>query len=422
MPISRFIRRREPCTDALRCACVAIAIAASAGCATSDPSSVLIEASAKSSPNEPATRAAAAPPPRVARAPEPLRNAVRAPIKSVESRAILVHLIPRGITDREAWAADIHDGLAALQLAHTPENFCAVIAVTEQESSFRADPAVPGLSKIAWQEIEKHRERVGAPKMVVQAALKLQSQSGKTYSERLDTVQTERELSELFEEFIGRVPMGKSLLSERNPVRTGGPMQVSVTFAEKHVKSRKYPYPISDSLRHEVFSRRGGMYFGMAHLLDYPASYDKNIYRFADYNAGQYASRNAAFQSALALASGSSLVLDGDVLRYDHGQALTQPSSTELAARALSSRFGMSAQEMRRDLERATSSDFEQTRLYVRVFALADQMNGRPMPRALIPTILLNSPKFTRKLTTSGYAHRVDERYRKCLARAAELG
>ena len=52
------------------------------------------------------------------------------------------------------------------------------------------------------------------------------------------------------------VPSGKRLFGDYNPVHTGGPMQVSVAFAEEYVKSHAYPYPVDGSIRHEVFSRR----------------------------------------------------------------------------------------------------------------------------------------------------------------------
>ena len=180
---------------------------------------------------------------------------------------------------------------------------------------------VPGLRRDRKERDRARRERAGVPKLVLDAALALPSSNGRSYGERLDAVKTEMQMSDLFEDFIDRVPLGRTFFAERNPVRTAGPMQVSVSFAESVVAARPYPYPMSGSVRKEVFTRRGGLYFGVAHLLDFAAPYDRYLYRFADFNAGRYASRNAAFQSAVTQVSGIPLTLDGDVLRYDNGQS-----------------------------------------------------------------------------------------------------
>jgi hypothetical protein len=296
--------------------------------------------------------------------------------------------------------------MAVLDIPVTPENVCAIVAVTGQESGFHVDPVIPDLPAIARAEIERRREKLGIPRLALDAALSLASANGKTYRERLEHVRTERDLSDIYEDFIGRVPFGRTLLESRNPVRTGGPMQVNVDFARAQVKERPYPYAVVESIRDEVFTRRGGMYFGIAHLLDYPVSYDRDIFRFADFNAGRYASRNAAFQAALAKLTGRTLALDGDLR-----------AGTEAAALSLEKELGLGAGEIRSDLELARRHDLESTPLYRKVFELADAREGRRVARAILPRIELHTPKTTRRLTTAWFAQSVAARQRRCLAR-----
>lgn len=327
-------------------------------------------------------------------------------------RAKLVQLLPAKVTDREGWAADIETALNVQGIPGSDENLCAVLAVAEQESTFQVDPSVPGLGKIARQEIDRRAGRVHVPGFLVDAALGIRSGDGKSYAQRLEAARSEKQLSEIFDDFTGMVPLGRQLFGTFNPVRTGGPMQVSIDFAEKH--RARYPYTVDGSIRREVFTRRGGMYFGIAHLLGYPATYERPLYRFADFNAGWYASRNAAFQNAVNQLSGGRLALDGDLIRYDSSAA----SNTELAVRNLGNRLNMNDRDIRRALEEGETLDFEKTTLFQRTFALADKAAGKPVPRAILPGIKLQSPKITRNLTTAWFAQRVDERYARCMTRA----
>ncbi|MEP7184414.1 MAG: DUF1615 domain-containing protein [Rhodanobacter sp.] len=332
-----------------------------------------------------------------------------------ETRAQILRLLPAGTSDRQGWAADIQVAFTAQEIAPTTANLCSVLAVAEQESGLHADPVVPGLAKIARREIDRRASARHIPGFLVDAALWLKSPDGRRYSERLKKVRTERQLSEMFQDFIGIVPLGKRLFGDLNPVHTGGPMQVSVAFAEAH--SDGYPYPVKGSIRHEVFTRRGGMFFGVAHLLGYPASYDRALYRFADFNAGHYASRNAAFQHAVTRASGIALALDGDLVKPGAGRS-DPPGATELAVRSLAGPLRMSDSAIHRALEQSDSAGFERSELYQRLFALADRVERKPLPRAILPGIDLQSPKITRHLTTAWFAKRVDDRRQRCMARA----
>ena len=334
---------------------------------------------------------------------------------AAEVHALLLRKLPVTLDDREGWARDIQAAFASQHLQASEANLCAALAVVEQESTYRADPPVPGLGDIAIGEIKRRAAAKHVPGFAVDAALALRSPDGRSYAQRIAALHTERELSELYEEMIARLPLGSGrLLADLNPVHTGGPMQVGIEFAERN--ARGYPYTVEGSIRHEVFSRRGGLYFGIRHLLDYPVDYDRLLYRFADFNAGRYASRNAAFQRAAAIASGTKLALDGDLLAP--GAPMDRPGATEAALRGIAGRLGMDAAAIRRDLQREREEAFARTALYRQVMAIADGAGaGRPVARAQLPEIALASPKITRKLTTAWFAQRVEARWKACMAR-----
>lgn len=336
-------------------------------------------------------------------------------ISEVDARTLIERSLPLSATDKTGWADDIYAAFKTQQIEPTRENVCAVVAVIEQESSFHVNSVIPGLPSIAWKEIHARADHALLPWMLVRGALEVKSPTGRTYSDRIDHARTEKDLSDIYEDFIDSVPLGHTLFSDHNPIRTRGPMQVNVAFLKQTAAARSYPYPVKDSLADELFTRRGSVYFGVAHLLGYSAPYPRYLFRFADYNAGQYASRNAAFQNALntisgTMAGGTMVIPDGALLP-NNGDL----GSTESAARALGSRLNVGDDAIHSALEEGKSPDFEHTSLYERVFAMAARSQGRPVPHALVPTIKLQGPKISRNLTTDWYAHRVDGRFQQCL-------
>lgn len=374
--------------------CALLAAAVLAGCA-SEPT-----------PPSPTVEEAAA----IAKQPKAMQ-----PRKPADMKSRIVRFLPRQVQDKPGWANDVVTALSTQGLTVNDHNVCSVLAVAEQEATYQADPVVPGLGKIAWKEINARAAKLLIPEFVVRTALSIKSPTGKSYAARIDALRTEREMSEIFEDMIGAVPMGKQLFGNLNPVRTGGPMQVSVAFAEAN--ARGYPYPVKESIRHEVFTRRGGIWFGTKHIFGYPADYPDTLYRFADFNAGWYASRNAAFQAAVSRVSGKPLALDGDLVRYDSDL----PGKTELAVHSIASRVNMSKQAIHQSLLKGDSADFAQTDLYHRVFTLADKQAGKRQPRAVLPGIQLKSPKITRNLTTAWFAKRVDDREQACVRKLATI-
>lgn len=332
----------------------------------------------------------------------------------VDVRAVIDSALPAAVPDRVGWVADISGAFTKLGLPPTRDNACAVVAVIEQESAFQVDPVVPGLGKLALRTLDERASHAGVPLPLVHAALDLKSSDGRTYRERIKAARTEKQLSDVYEDFIGRVPLGHRLFESWNPIRTRGPMQVNVAFAQQFEAIKPYPYHDSRrTLDQELFTRRASVYFGVAHLLAYQAPYDRYLYRFADYNAGQYSSRNAAFQRAASIVARMPLPADGALIAVNPDAR--SAGSTERVLLAIAPQLRLSERDIHEALEESRSRSFENTALYRRVFALADRKSGRRLPRAILPRIRLQGPKIQRRLTTGWYARRVNERFERCV-------
>jgi hypothetical protein len=154
-------------------------------------------------------------------------------------------------------------------------------------------------------------------------------------------------------------------------------------------------------------------------LLGYETGYSRKIYRFADYNAGRYASRNAALQQALAALSGTDLALDGDLLSYGKAdEVLSTVTSSEKAARVVNAKLslGLSDGQIRADFSREKSGDFVSTRTFTALRDAFARKTGKPPAFAIVPVIRLSSPKIRRSMTTRLFAESVEKRYQSCMA------
>ncbi|HEX5126075.1 MAG TPA: DUF1615 family protein, partial [Rhodocyclaceae bacterium] len=331
-----------------------------------------------------------------------------------EAEIALQRLIPARVADAAGWSADITNAIGVLHIPLSPENLCSVVAIIEQESAFQVDPEVPNLPRIVMNEIETRRDRYDIPKLLVETGLKKNSPDGRSYNARIQALRTESDVSKLYEDMLSELPELARAYQPSNPIKTVGAMQVNVAFAEDYARGKAYPYGRVSSVRHEAFTRRGGIYFGVAMLLDYSAPYPTPLYRFADYNAGRFSSRNAAFQMALAEVSGMPLTADGDLLMYEDGQPVETPSLTQRALEGLSVKLGLSRAAIRHDLLLEKTEQFTNTRSWLGVYLLADATSGHMASRVAMPQIAVHSPKFNRTLTTASYALQVEGRWSAC--------
>ena len=347
-------------------------------------------------------------------------------------------LLPDQVRDARGWSEVILNALAANEVPAEPTAACSVIAIIGQESSFQEDPVVPGLARLVRARIDRYKSKLGpiGDPLFARLLAGHAPEDARSFEERLDHVRTERDVDVLFRDLLAYYEVnhpamftalrwaGKIVdvgdLAELNPITTAGSMQVSVRFAEQWARARKGSTATSGSVRDALYTRAGGVYYGTARLLGYPVHYDQPLFRFADYNAGFYSSRNAAVQAQVSQLTKIPLALDGDLLAYQkNGEPRDEESASSRAVRRLTERVAprLSERDVRRDLLTEKTLAFEDTETYRAIKGAAQQRAGHPAEYATLPDVTLESPKLSRTLSTAWFARAVDRRYQACLAR-----
>lgn len=353
-------------------------------------------------------------------------------------------LLPPRINERSAWAKDIFDITEQLDIPQTKENICSIVAVADQESNFVADPQVAGLGEKAVKEVEDRLDEKFKDKLgdaiggtlagYFQEVLKNQPSPDNNYLSQMRRVKTERQLDELYREIFSYMSkhyhvsaltgaaklVGQDFAEKLNPVTTLGSMQVHIGYAKEH---KRQSGNIA-ALRSDLYSRYGGLYYGIHRLMMYPADYNKAIYRFADYNSGMYSSRNAAFQSMLNALTNTKLDLDGDLLLYTKDGSIRSTisqSERELTSIFASNNMLVTPRQIRTDLKKEKEKNFEDTATYRAVTKLYQEKMAKEPMYAIMPEVVISGPKLSRDYNTNWFATRVNGRYQSCMQRAKRI-
>ncbi|MFZ3192679.1 MAG: DUF1615 family protein [Moraxellaceae bacterium] len=347
-------------------------------------------------------------------------------------------LIPARVSERDEWAEQTLNIMQQLEIRRNLTNSCTIIAVVDQESNFHADPVVAGLGETAMTEMNQRLEaKLG--KFVAgqfQDMLKQKPTPEDNFARRLQRVKTEKQLDQLYREMfaffednyniglltgVAGLFAGQPLSEYFNPITTLGSMQVHISYADQH---KTHAMNLA-ALRDHLYTREGGLYYGIHRLMMYSAEYDKPLYRFADYNSGMYSSRNAALQQAVNKLTEQQLALDGDLLLYGRDKdVLSKPSTTELAIQALFTQYAVpiSARQIRRDLKKEKSEKFEKTDTYLEIQRLYQIRFSQQPDYAIMPEVVISGPKLSRDYNTAWFANRVDGRYQRCIKQGERLG
>lgn len=357
------------------------------------------------------------------------------PTTPVLSNNNIAKLIPKRVKNRPSWANDISAIFDELKLHKDKENICTVIAVIDQESNFHANPSVANLGQASLQAIDDKLESKLGKQLagVFRTMLATKPTKDNSFIKQVKAVKTEKELDELYQKIFDYFTTtykvsgvnsltkltGEALDERLNPITTLGSMQVHINYAKRHRRAN-----MNDrTLRADMYGQYGGLYYGIHRLMKYDARYDKPLYRFADYNSGVYSSRNAAFQQRIATLTGKKIAIDGDLLLYTKSGVSSNRSQTERALIELlaTAPVPMTDGQIRSDLKKEKTQNFENTKTYQAVNELFKKKRGKNPSYAIMPQVVISGPKLSQDYNTNWFATAVDRRYQTCMRTAKSL-
>ncbi|MCK5902056.1 MAG: DUF1615 family protein [Cocleimonas sp.] len=333
------------------------------------------------------------------------------------------------LKNRRIWAVGILKALKRNGFQQNRSNVCSVIAIVDQESSFRVNPSVKNLGKIATTAILKRLDSLPLVGSVIKKWLENKPTKKNSYLKIMGRAQTERDLDRIYRHMISsvflvsslsKIMLVRNLIENNNEINTIGSMQVSTSFAIEEEEKHKGTHSLDQiwKLRESMYTLNGGLHYGVLLLLGYRADYINKVHHFADYNAGRYASRNAGFQFVIEKLSKKSLAKDGDLLRYRSGKKPSFFKSTtekHINEIAFQYKLRLTSSQIRKDLKKEKTQQFTQTKTYQLLRRLYRKKTKRHPPYAVIPSIQLKSEKTSRILTTKRFATVVHGRYQRCM-------
>ena len=209
-----------------------------------------------------------------------------------------------------------------------------------------------------------------------------------------------------------------------DPVHTIGPMQVDVDKAYRNALKRGEPVPSVQAMKTWLLDpqtalKRGlkeGVYLLHLSYQHYVPRMERDnavLFSGADFNAGEFSSRNAAFQEQVSILTGRKLVLDGDLLLYLGGVPDAAHSKTENGVLDLL-QTQMTPDQIRRDLLLEKEPGFGDTRTAKAVCALFQNRRKMPCAPARLPVGAANPTaenKWGMTLTPANYAYGYVKRF-----------